>query len=98
MHVREFIETRRHWFTKTVPHDTRGGVHMLNLVEGAQALVESPSGAFEPVVVHYAKTFIVPVAVGCRRLPSVAVGCYTICPHGPALAHERATMLAFVRT
>ena len=23
LHEREFIETRRHWFTKKVPHDTR---------------------------------------------------------------------------
>ena len=35
LHEREFIETRRHWFTGTVPHDTGGGVNVLNLVEGA---------------------------------------------------------------
>ena len=29
LHEREFIETRRHWFTKPVPHDTRGGVNVL---------------------------------------------------------------------
>ena len=88
MHAREFIETRRHWFTKTVPHDTRGGVHMLNLVEGEEAVVESPGGAFEPFVVHYAETFIVPAAVGP----------YTIRPHGAALGSECATMQASVRT
>jgi mannose-6-phosphate isomerase class I len=88
LHPRQFIETRRHWFSKTVSHDTRGGVHMLNLVEGEEAVVESPSGAFEPFVVHYAETFIVPAAVGP----------YTIRPHGPALGRECATMQAFVRT
>ena len=88
LHKREFIETRRHWFTGLVPHHTRGGVQVLNLVQGAEALVESPSGAFEPFVVHYAETFIVPAAVGA----------YTIRPHGPGLGTECATLKAYVRT
>src|SRR5208282_5129055 len=58
LHRREFIETRRHWFTGTVPHDTCGGVNVLNLVEGEEAIVESPTGSFEPYVIHYAETFI----------------------------------------
>jgi hypothetical protein len=40
---------------------------VLNLVEGEEAVVESPSGAFAPYVVHYAETFIVPAAVGATR-------------------------------
>jgi len=68
LHETEFIETRRHWFTGVAPHDTggveRGGVNVLNLVEGAEAVVESADGAFEPFVVHYAETFIIPAAVG----------------------------------
>ncbi len=52
LHEREFIETRRHWFTKPVRHDTQGGVNMLNLVQGSAAVVESPTGAFEPFTVH----------------------------------------------
>jgi mannose-6-phosphate isomerase class I len=88
LHEREFIETRRHWFTKTVPHDTRGGVNVLNLVEGNKAIVESPNGAFEPFIVHYAETFIVPAAVGR----------YTIRPADPAAGQELATIKAFVRT
>jgi len=88
LHEAEFIETRRHWFTGTVPHDTHGGVNVLNLVAGEEALVESPTEAFAPFVVHYAETFIVPAAVGA----------YTIRPHGPALGTECATMKAFVRT
>jgi mannose-6-phosphate isomerase class I len=88
LHEREFIETRRHWFTDAVPHHTHGGVQVLNLVQGAEAIVESPSGAFEPFVVHYAETFIVPAAVGA----------YTIRPHGPAAGTECATMKAYVRT
>lgn len=64
LHEREFIETRRHWFTRPVRHDTRGNLNVLNLVEGREAVVKSPSGAFEPFTVHYAETFIVPAAVG----------------------------------
>lgn len=64
LHEREFLETRRHWFTKPVLHNTNGGVNMLNLVEGSEAVVESPNGAFAPFRVHYAETFIVPAAVG----------------------------------
>jgi mannose-6-phosphate isomerase class I len=86
LHEREFIETRRHWFTGTVPHDTGGGVNVLNLVEGDEALVESPTAAFDPFVVHYAETFIVPGKVGP----------YTIRPH-EAAEGECATIKAFVR-
>jgi mannose-6-phosphate isomerase class I len=88
LHEREFIETRRHWFAQAVPHHTRGGVNVLNLVEGEEAVVESPAGAFAPFVVHYAETFIVPAAVGE----------YTLRPHGPSAGKECATLKAFVRT
>jgi hypothetical protein len=88
LHEREFIESRRHWFTGTVPHHTGGGVNVLNLVEGAEAIVESPTAAFPPFIVHYAETFIVPAAVGE----------YTIRPHGPSIGQECATIKAFVRT
>lgn len=64
LHQKEPIETRRHWFTNTVPHDGAGGVNVLNLVEGEEALVESRDGAFDPLIVHYVETFIVPAAAG----------------------------------
>ncbi len=64
LHDFEFIETVRHWFTEKVTHETQGSVHVLNLVEGEEAIVESPDGAFEPFHIHYAETFIVPAAVG----------------------------------
>ena len=60
---------------------------MLNLVEGEEAVVESPTGAFAPFVVHYAETFIVPAAVGQ----------YTIRPYGASVGKECGTMLAYVR-
>lgn len=87
LHELEFIETRRCWFTGTAPHDTEGGVHVVNLVEGDEVVVESPTHAFEPFVVHYAETFIVPAAVGP----------YTIRPHGPGAGKRCATLQAFVR-
>ena len=87
LHDLEFIETRRHWFTKTVEHDTQGGVNVINLVEGREAVVESPEGKFQPFVVHYAETFIVPASVGR----------YTIRPHEEAEGLECATLKAFVR-
>ncbi len=64
LHPLQFIETRRHWFTSPVAHDTLGTVNVLNLVEGKAAIVESPLCAFKPFEVHYAETFIVPAAVG----------------------------------
>ena len=64
LHEREFIETRRHWFNSAVSHDATHGVHVLNLVEGREAIIESPRDAFEPFTVHYAETFIVPASVG----------------------------------
>jgi mannose-6-phosphate isomerase class I len=88
LHEREFIETRRHWFTGTVAHNTRGGVNVLNLVEGREAVVESPSSTFSPFVVHYAETFIIPAAVGE----------YTVRPHGESVGKECATIKAYVRT
>jgi mannose-6-phosphate isomerase class I len=64
LHELEFIETRRHWFTGPAPHESGGSVNVLNLVEGPEAVVESPDRTFEPFVVHYAETFIVPASVG----------------------------------
>lgn len=87
LHPNEFIGTRRHWFTKTVTHDTHGSVNVLNLVEGDEAVVKSPTGAFEPFVVHYAETFIVPACVGQ----------YTITPCGDTAGKQYATIKAYVR-
>lgn len=37
---------------------------MCNLVDGQKAVIESPEGLFEPYVVHYAETFIIPANAG----------------------------------
>jgi len=86
LHEREFIEVRRHWFRGPVPHRNGGGVNVLNLVQGREAIVESPTGTFEPFPVHYAETFIVPAAVGD----------YVLRPLDRAMEH--ATVKAFVRS
>ena len=64
LHELEFIEVRRHWFEQEAAHDTEGTVNVLNLVEGDELEIVSPTGAFAPYTVHYAETFIVPAAVG----------------------------------
>ncbi|ADD41955.1 class I mannose-6-phosphate isomerase [Stackebrandtia nassauensis] len=64
LHELEFIEVRRHWFSEEAVHDTEGTVNVINLVEGDEVEVVSPTGAFEPYQIHYAETFIVPAAVG----------------------------------
>lgn len=87
LHEREFIETRRHWFTEKVLHNTDGSVQVLNLVQGREVIVESPSDAFTPFVVHYAETFIIPAAVGA----------YTIRPYGDSEGEECATIKAYIR-
>ncbi len=87
LHELEFIEVRRHWFTGSVGHDTRGTVNVLNFVEGVEAIVDSPSGAFSPFVVHYAETFIVPAKLGA----------YRISPHGDAVGTRLGTVKASVR-
>lgn len=87
LHQREFIETRRHWFTREVVHYTNGSVNVLNLIEGKEAIVESVDDSFEPFIVHYAETFIIPEAVKA----------YRIRPHGESDGKQIATIKAYVR-
>jgi len=63
-------------------------VNVLNLVEGREAIVESPTGAFAPFVVHYAETFVIPESVKE----------YTIRPYGESEGKTCGTIKAFVRT
>ncbi len=87
MHEFEFIETIRHWFTETTYHECQGSVNVLNLVKGREAIIESPSSAFEPFIVHYAETFVIPANVGE----------YTIRPFGESEGKRCATIKAFIR-
>ncbi|WP_371805126.1 class I mannose-6-phosphate isomerase [Candidatus Lokiarchaeum ossiferum] len=87
LHDLEFIETRRYWFDKVIVLHTRDTVHVSNLVEGQQAIVESPIHAFDPFEIHYAETFIVPAAVGE----------YTIRPFGVSEGKTIGLINAYVR-
>lgn len=87
LHENEFIETRRHRFRVPVLHHTNGSVNVFNLVEGEEAIIESPDRSFEPFVVHYAETFIIPACVGE----------YTIRPYGQSEGKECVTIKAYVR-
>lgn len=87
LHPNEFIETRRHTFSCSVEHETESSVNVLNLCEGEEAVVESPTGAFLPFVVHYAETFIIPAALGR----------YTITPCGRSAGRTCKTIKAYIR-
>lgn len=87
LHEREFIETRRHWFTKKVEHDTNGIVNVICLVEGDEVIIESPLNRFPPFTVHYAETFIVPACIGK----------YSIRPSGISKNATCATIKASIR-
>ena len=87
LHKNEFIETRRHIFTEKVTHYTNDSVNVLNLVEGDSVIVESLNGDFEPFVVHYAETFVVPARIKT----------YTVRPYGNSKGKECITIKASVR-
>lgn len=87
LHQNEFIEVRRHWFTKKVLHNTNNSVNVINLAQGSSAVVESPTMAFEPFVVHYAETFIIPASIGE----------YSIAPYETSPGEECVTLKAYVR-
>lgn len=87
LHPNEFIETRRTRFTKPVLFKTNESVNVLNLVDGEEAVVESPRAEFEPFVVHYAETFIIPEC--CKE--------YTIRPYGRSEGKECMVINAYVR-
>lgn len=60
LHELEFIETRRYTVKDNSFHKTYGTVNMLNLIDGKSAIIE---GDFEPFIVHYAETFIIPASI-----------------------------------
>lgn len=87
LHELESIETRRHWFSKEVVHKGNGSVCVLNLVQGEEAEVVSPTGSFQPFTVHYAETFIVPASVGD----------FIVRPTSKSMGTQLATIKAYIR-
>jgi mannose-6-phosphate isomerase class I len=88
LHQLQFIETRRYWHTGTIALSTEGGVNVLMVIDGEEAIVESPDGQFEPFHVNYAEAFIMPASI--RE--------YTVRPVGRSAGKEIATIKAYVRT
>ncbi|MBP1672958.1 MAG: putative mannose-6-phosphate isomerase, class [Bacteroidetes bacterium] len=87
LHEREFIETRRFWFAKPVTVDMTDSVYVGCVIEGEEISIESPSHDFEPFVVHYAETFIIPAQVKH----------FTMKPSHHLTQNPCAVILAFVR-
>ncbi len=87
LHKREFIETRRLWFSKKTEHCTGESVNVICLVEGEEIVVESPNHVFDPIIFHYAEVFIVPASVDR----------YTICPYGESENKVCGIIKAYVR-
>lgn len=83
-----FIETRRYWMNTITQHHSNNVVNVLNLVEGREVIVESPTNAFEPYIIHYAETFIIPASLGA----------YTIRPYGESEGQNVAVLKAFINT
>ncbi|WMJ85895.1 class I mannose-6-phosphate isomerase [Anaerocolumna sp. MB42-C2] len=87
LHNREFIDTYRYTFNKTITCYCKDSVNMLNLVEGAQVTIAGTAGEFKPFEVHYAETFIIPASVKE----------YTMTPSGPAEGKEISVIAASVK-
>lgn len=87
LHQREFIDTYRYMLTKPVVCQTSDSVHVLNIIEGEKAVIESPTDSFEPFEVHYAETFII----------LASVGSYRINPTGASEGHPVGIIAASVR-
>lgn len=68
LHEREFLDTFRYTVNDSLTVTMEDSVHMMNLVEGSHALIESVDGSFPPFEIHYAETAIVPAKVGAYRI------------------------------
>ena len=66
--INDGILLARNWFTQDIGFHTNGAIHILLLVSGQAALVESPTGLFQPFPVRYGETFIIPAQVGAYRV------------------------------
>ena len=70
LHDREFLDTFRFTTSSALTVQRNGSVHMLNLVDGACAVLRSKNESFEPMQLHYAETCIVPQAAGEYEITS----------------------------
>ena len=63
LHEREFLETRRFTFKDDLIIKTLGSVNMANLVGGKMMEIQSMQNEFEPYIIHYAETFVIPATI-----------------------------------
>lgn len=63
LHEYQFIETRRYTLKGKVNLAGNGSVSMCNVVDGKGVRISSPDNSFEPYIVNYAETFIIPASV-----------------------------------
>jgi mannose-6-phosphate isomerase class I len=87
LHDLEFIETRRFTQSGKVSHRSNDSVNVLMIVEGEQAIVESPDGLFNPFIVNYAEAFVIPAGIKS----------YDIRPYGASAGKSIMVIKAFVR-
>ena len=60
----EVMTTRRLWLTKPYTLNSDHHIRVITLVEGEEAIIESPTGAFKPKVVHFGENTIIPPYLG----------------------------------
>ena len=70
LHNREFIDTMRYTLTDSYTVNMEDSVHVMNLVGGSHARIESVDESFEPFELHYAETMSVPASVGRYKIVS----------------------------
>lgn len=70
LHQLEFIDTFRISTEREYEVTRQDSVHVLNLVEGQEGTIVSPTGAFPPFSLHYAETCIIPQGAGKYRIVS----------------------------
>ncbi len=68
LHEREFLDTFRYTVRDCLTVTMKDSVHMMNLVEGSHAWIESVDGSFQPFEIHYAETAIVPAKAGAYKI------------------------------
>jgi mannose-6-phosphate isomerase class I len=87
LHEFEFIETRRVTTSVKVHRSTHNETHALHLVDGREALIESPTGQFKPFIIHFAESVCIPAGISE----------YTFRPCGESENKEVSLIIGYVR-
>ncbi|HVU10540.1 MAG TPA: class I mannose-6-phosphate isomerase [Phototrophicaceae bacterium] len=75
-HDNLFYRVQRYEFEQPISAETEGRCHILNVVEGAAVIVETPNG--QRARYNYAETFIIPAAAGSYRLIPLGGACKVV--------------------